>query len=91
MKSKLSLNELKIKSFITSVGEKDKVKSGVNTIFHACALTGELCQETDNSILCPPTTMEPPNNSRRCGTLITCDVNNNCGHQVSLGGEYNCP
>ncbi|MEL6558415.1 MAG: pinensin family lanthipeptide [Bacteroidota bacterium] len=65
MKKKLSLNELKIESFITSVGEKDKVKSGLDTIFHICALSGELCNETDNPLFCPPT-MEPPNITAIC-------------------------
>ena len=87
MKSKLSLNELKIKSFITSVGEKDKVKSGVNTIFHACALTGEFCFDTENPAVCPPT-MEPP--KRTHWTCLSIDNQTNCGPHIVTENGHHC-
>lgn len=87
MKKKLSLNELKVKSFVTSVKEKDKVKSGLDTIFHVCALSGELCNETDNPIECPPT-MEPPNHTRYCGNTKSLMQDNHCGPIII--SENNC-
>ena len=89
MKKKLSLNELKIKSFITSVGEKDKVKSGLDTVFNICVLSGELCNETDNPLFCPPT-LEPPNYTRYCGNTRSLLQDGHCGPNIISELGHNC-
>lgn len=64
MKKKLSLNELKVKSFVTSVSKREKIKSGVNTNQY-CAGSNLICQNTEDPVQCPPT-QEPPRVTQDC-------------------------
>ncbi len=71
MKKKLSLNELKVKSFVTSVERSNKIRSGVDTNLF-CQNSEPLCANTYVPE-CPPN--EPPKETIRCEPIktIICD------------------
>ena len=91
MKKKLSLDQLKVKSFITTVEGSDKVKSGTDlTGLVGCGseipLTGDLCLDTDTTPACQsnPCT-DTRHKSRRCvvGTF-DCPPSVNCNLSLNL-------
>lgn len=76
MKKRLSLDQLKVKSFITNIEESEKVKSG-----NSVPLTGDLCHDTKQGCQSNPCT-DTRELTKRCavGTL-------DCVHTVKCNSS----
>ena len=82
MRIKLSLNELKVKSFVTSIKHTENLVSGrpIPDSDDPIELTAINCPQPNTNVpTCP--TYEPPGGSANCGTLnFQCGtINQQCG------------
>lgn len=82
MKKKLSLKELEVKSFVTSLHRAEAIKSGI--VIYSNALFALCVSPTEDAAECPPT-HEIPKQTDYCNktTILNKTCNNDTGGLVS--------